>query len=141
VNRWRDRLRRQRTRGITVAWDEAVHDYVNDKDSGESYKLDFSYKPNGETMLYALCPQGLPVAITPSSCVTQFFVNSSEAQSRGVELENNFQVTKNLRLDVGGSYTKARLTEDVPNLGAAGNRLPGSPSFTASTGLQVSRTA
>jgi RNA polymerase sigma factor (sigma-70 family) len=27
VNRWRDRLRRQRTRGVTVAWNEAVHEY------------------------------------------------------------------------------------------------------------------
>lgn len=27
VNRWRDRLRRQRTRGVTVAWNEAVHEH------------------------------------------------------------------------------------------------------------------
>jgi iron complex outermembrane recepter protein len=175
---------------------------VNDKDSGTSYKLDLSYKPNTQAMIYALWSQGfqpgrnqtplpttciqngvvsgtgipatdlevrsdslnnyeiggkfevldkrlivnaaiyqinwqgLPVAITPSSCVTQFFVNSSQARSRGVELENIFQMTKDLRLDVGASYTKAQLTQDAPNLGVAGNRLPGSPAFTASTGLQ-----
>ena len=50
------------------------------------------------------------------------------ARSEGVELQANFQIAESFRVDLGGSWIDARLTEDVPALNAEdGNRLPGSP--------------
>ena len=87
--------------------------------------------------IYQINWQGLPVAITPSSCVTQFFVNSSQARSRGVELENNFQITQGLRLDVGGSYTKAQLTEGRPQPGGGGEPPAGITGIYREHGLAI----
>jgi iron complex outermembrane receptor protein len=47
------------------------------------------------------------------------------------------QVTDPLRIDFGGSYTRARLTADAPAAGAfKGNRLPGAPRVSANFGIQ-----
>jgi RNA polymerase sigma-70 factor (ECF subfamily) len=36
VNRWRDSLRRQRIRGVTVAWDEVSREHANENRRGEN---------------------------------------------------------------------------------------------------------
>lgn len=69
-------------------------------------------------------------------------VNAAGAESKGVELQSNWQVTDAFSLRGSYSYSKAELTEDVPFLirtitppgfgtafedGQAGDRLPGAP--------------
>jgi iron complex outermembrane receptor protein len=67
-----------------------------------------------------------------------FFVayNAGEAETRGVELEGSAQLSEHWRLDFSVGYLKGELTADAPGLGLDGDRLPGSPEYTASLGLQ-----
>ena len=84
---------------------------------------------------------GMPVSRTISSpnpgCGGGFSVNAGTALSEGIELQANWQATDSLRVDLGGSYIHARLTEDVPaQRFVAGDRLPGAPKVNGSLGLQ-----
>jgi len=69
-------------------------------------------------------------------------INAAGAESRGVELQGDWQVSDNFAVRGSFSYTKSELTEDVPFLvrtitppgfgtafedGQSGDRLPGSP--------------
>jgi outer membrane receptor protein involved in Fe transport len=67
-----------------------------------------------------------------------FFVayNAGEAETRGIELEGSAQLSEHWRLDFSVGYLKGELTADAPGLGLDGDRLPGSPEYTASLGLQ-----
>ncbi|HEY5756449.1 MAG TPA: TonB-dependent receptor [Steroidobacter sp.] len=59
--------------------------------------------------------------------------NGGSASSRGVEFTTLFQATDHLRLGATGSYTNAKLEEDVASLGGrSGDRLPQSPRWTGS---------
>jgi iron complex outermembrane recepter protein len=79
---------------------------------------------------------GIPVlAVLP--CRISYSVNAGEARSEGIEFQANYQITDMLRLDFGGSWTRARLTKDVPLQGwSNGDELPGSPEASANLGLQ-----
>lgn len=73
----------------------------------------------------------------PTSCGLLYLTNAGEALSEGVELQVNVQVTDPFRIDVGGSYIDAHLTEAVPaQRFVEGARLPGSPKVNANLGLQ-----
>jgi len=69
-------------------------------------------------------------------------INATGAESKGVELSSNWRVTDQLNIRGAFSYTKSKLTDDVPSLirtitppgfatafedGKDGDRLPGSP--------------
>jgi outer membrane receptor protein involved in Fe transport len=55
-----------------------------------------------------------------------------------LEVDGKLLLTDALRLDYGLSYTQAELTEDSAELNAkSGDRLPGSPEFSASLGIQA----
>ncbi len=70
-------------------------------------------------------------------CLAAITANAGLAKSEGVEFQANFQVTNAVRVDFGGSYVRARLTEDVPAQGFhAGDQLPGAPKVNANLGLQ-----
>ncbi len=80
---------------------------------------------------------GLPVDVRPPLCIANYAANAGGARSRGVEVQANFLVTNALRVDIGGSYIDARLTEDVPAQGFfADDRLPGTPKVNGNLGLQ-----
>jgi outer membrane receptor protein involved in Fe transport len=70
-------------------------------------------------------------------CRWNHFFNAGSARSQGIELQTRIRVTDALRADIGGSYIKAELTEDVPAQGySAGDRLPGAPKLNGTVGVQ-----
>jgi iron complex outermembrane receptor protein len=73
----------------------------------------------------------------------QFYIaNVGGATSKGVELEVNAKPAPNLDLFTAVGYTHARFSEGSVSSGVSveGNELPNTPAFTASAGLQYSRT-
>ena len=71
-------------------------------------------------------------------CGFETIANAGEAESRGLEVDGQLLLADELRLDYGLSYTDAELTEDSAALNAkSGDRLPGSPEFSASLGIQA----
>lgn len=83
---------------------------------------------------------GMPVSVNShfsSTCFVGYTANVGDALSEGVEFQTNLQLTDAFRVDVGGSWIHARLTEDVPaERLSAGDRLPGTPKVNANLGLQ-----
>ena len=80
---------------------------------------------------------GIPVKVI-LDCDFEAFVNAGEAQSKGVEVDGQLLLADAWRIDYGMSYTQAELTADSAPLNAqSGDRLPGSPEFSASLGLQA----
>ena len=71
-------------------------------------------------------------------CGFETTANAGEAQSKGVEVDGQLLLADAWRIDYGMSYTQAELTADSAPLNAqSGDRLPGSPEFSASLGLQA----
>ena len=80
---------------------------------------------------------GIPVKVI-LDCDFEAFVNAGEAQSKGMEVDGQLLLADAWRIDYGMSYTQAELTADSAPLNAqSGDRLPGSPEFSASLGLQA----
>ncbi|MEO8259938.1 MAG: TonB-dependent receptor [Acidobacteriota bacterium] len=75
---------------------------------------------------------------------TQFYIaNIGGAVSKGVELEVNARPAPGVDLFTAVGYTHARFSAGSASSGAdvAGNTLPSTPDYTASAGVQYSRTA
>lgn len=74
----------------------------------------------------------------PTGCGLGYVANAGKARSEGVELQLSFQVAEPLRLDLGGSWTNARLVENVPAVPGAvkGNELPGTPKLNLNASVQ-----
>lgn len=92
-----------------------------------------------DTSVYRIEWEGLPTnAIATCGAASYGYVaNAGEARSQGFEFQSSYRVTRGLRVDFGGSYTDAELTANVPTLNAmAGDRLPASPKWIASLGVQ-----
>ena len=73
----------------------------------------------------------------------EFYVaNVGGATSSGVELELNARVHPNVDVFGGFGYTKATFKDDSISGGIAvgGNTIPNTPDYTASLGIQLSRT-
>jgi iron complex outermembrane receptor protein len=84
---------------------------------------------------------GMPVTVTapppPVGCARNYQANAGAARSEGVELQASLQVADPLRIDFGGSWIDATLTEAVPSIGAPeGNRLAGVPEINANLGFE-----
>ncbi len=91
--------------------------------------------------IYRMRWSGIPafvyVPLPPQSCGWGYITNAGRALSEGAELQASFQVTEAIRVDIGGSYLKARLTDDVPAEGfRAGDPLPGAPKTNANLGVE-----
>ena len=72
-------------------------------------------------------------------CPFTFFTNVGDAISDGVEVQTQFRISDVWRANLGGSWTDARLADDVTRLGLSLHkdaRLPGSPKFNANLGLE-----
>ncbi len=78
---------------------------------------------------------GFPIT-TVLACGYSFIQNAGEARTQGVELESEWALRDELRLTIGASYIDAELTENAEGLGSKGDRLPGSPKYNFSAGLQ-----
>lgn len=89
--------------------------------------------------IYHIDWTGLPIRTRAAAggCPTVFTANVGEASSFGIEFQTNYYITEGLRLDFGGSYLDAELTEDAPQLNAVdGDRLPGAPKINGNAAIQ-----
>jgi outer membrane receptor protein involved in Fe transport len=79
--------------------------------------------------------KGVPInVIVPCGSTVQ--ANAGEARTQGVELSAEARVVRGLRLSASAAYTDAELSKDAPRInGLAGDRLPGSPKYTAFLGV------
>lgn len=80
--------------------------------------------------------EGIPVAQT-ADCGFGVTLNAGEAKSVGLEVEGQVLLSDTWTLNYGLSQVQAELTSDAVGLGSSGDRLPGSPEFQASLGLQT----
>ncbi|GAB3103029.1 TonB-dependent receptor [Aestuariicella hydrocarbonica] len=105
------------------------------------YSVAFFYVDWNDPILIVQTPNGgFPV-----------MYNGDEAESKGVELELNTQLTESLAFNIGYTYTAAKLTKDfyIPNVsggvesstlgGQKGDDLPGIPTHTATASLSYTR--
>lgn len=77
----------------------------------------------------------IPILLV-ADCAVGFFFNAAEAMTAGVEVEGSARINSQWRIDFSAGYTQAELTSDAPGLGMDGDRLPGTPEFLATLGLQ-----
>ncbi len=79
---------------------------------------------------------GIPVDQT-ADCGFGVTLNAGAAESLGMEAEGQVLLSDAWSVNYGLSYVQAELTDDAPGLGSSGDRLPGSPEFQASLGIQA----
>ncbi|NNE56627.1 MAG: TonB-dependent receptor [Hellea sp.] len=126
---------------VVIDETEYVPDTVNNYELGaKTTWLDGDLTLNGAVFYMDWTdPQVASVSINAGTSIT---VNAGAAETKGVELAADWDVTDRFNLRGNFSYTKAELTEGVPSLittiappgfgtafedGAKGDRLPGSP--------------
>ncbi len=127
--------------GISLASTRSLEsDDVDSYELGGKFAL-FDRRLTIDAALFRMEWTGMPVRVIAGAltggCGLAYNANAGKALSEGAELQLNFQISEPWRLDLGGSWLHARLTEDAPALNAfEGNRLPGSPEVNANLGLQ-----
>jgi iron complex outermembrane receptor protein len=90
-----------------------------------------------DTAIYHIEWKGLPTTALAGDCLLAYTANAGAATSDGLEMQASLFVAQGLRLDFGGAYTKAELSEDAPDLGGRdGDRLPGSPEVSLNLSAQ-----
>lgn len=111
-------------------------DFVENMELGGKFSL-LDNQLTVNTALYQIDWEGIPISQVFDFCAAA--INAGKARSRGAELEVAWYWSENLLLNFSTSYVDAELTTDVPQFNAvAGNRLPGSPRYNASLGVQYS---
>ena len=85
--------------------------------------------------IYRIDWEDIPARAFNSTFTCATDLNAGEARSQGLELEANLYLTDDLRVDLGVGYVDAELTSGGRGLGSDGDRLPFSPRFNASFGL------
>lgn len=115
-------------------------DEVDNYELGGKFSL-LNRRLSIDVALFRMNWSGIPFTLNapaqPLGCALTYIANAGTAKSEGIEFQANAQITAALRIDFGGSYIKARLTEDAPAAGlVAGSRLPGSPRTNANLGVQ-----
>jgi iron complex outermembrane recepter protein len=90
-----------------------------------------------DSAVYHIDWQGLPILQLASACNLTYTANAGAAESDGIELQARMSITRGLTVDVGGGYTRAKVTETTPTQGwRVGARLPGAPKVNANLGAQ-----
>jgi outer membrane receptor protein involved in Fe transport len=112
-----------------------------DSDSLDNYELGgkfslFERRMTLDTAVYHIRWKDIPLTTALAGCRFGYTANAGGATSDGVELQASVHVTQALRIDLGGGYTKARLSDDAPGLGSDGDRLPGSPKINGNLSAQ-----
>ncbi len=114
--------------------------YEIDSDFVDSYELGakFTFLENRlqlNASIFQADWDGIPIGVVFDFCGAT--LNAGSARSKGVEVEGSYYLSNGWFINFGTSYVNAELTEDAPSLGAMdGDRLPGSPDFNFSLGLQ-----
>ena len=118
-------------------------DGIIDSDSLDSFELggklglaDNRVVINGA--LYRIEWDDLPVRVSNPTFTCATELNAGKARSQGLEFEANVFPIDDLRLDFGLGYVNAELSEDAEGLGSEGDRLPFTPKFNASFGIDYS---
>jgi len=98
--------------------------------------LDNSLKFN--IALYHIDWQDFPIQVpnTSAACFVGVEINGGEAQSKGVEIETRYAVTPSLQVFLLGSYNESEFSDDTTPGASKGDRLPTSPRFNGSVGLE-----
>ncbi len=115
-------------------------------DDVDSYELGGKFVTLGRRLMidvavFRMDWSGLPVRVVagvlPTSCGLTYVTNAGGAVSEGGEFQASLRATNALRIDFGGSYVHAELTDSVPAQGFLdGDRLPGTPEVNANLGTQ-----
>ena len=90
---------------------------------------------NINTSIYRINWDGIPVSAISPSCLFTAVANAGEAKSEGLEIQVDYSLLPGLVVNLGGAYNNAGLTEDAEGLGASGDRLPGTPEYSANVGF------
>ena len=85
--------------------------------------------------LFTVKWDGIPIWVAPT-CGWGTQLNAGKAKSRGAEIEGFWAITSGVRANFAASWVDPELTEDAPGLGSDGDRLPGSPKYNLSLGVQ-----
>lgn len=120
---------------VPIAGAENIHsDSVDNYELGSKFAL-LDRRLVIDATLFRMDWTDIPIGLTPA-CGFPFTTNAGQARSEGLELQADFQLTHSSRVSLGGSWTHARLTEDVPLASLhVGDRLPGSAEVNANLGL------
>ncbi len=115
-------------------------DFLENYEIGGKFTF-FDRRMTVDTAIYHIDWDGLPIryGINVGTCLAGYTANVGAATSDGVEFQASVFVTRGLRIDFGGGYTKARLSKDAPALfppAFDGDRLPGSPEVNANLAAQ-----
>lgn len=120
---------------IGQPWSNVISDELESLEFG--YKASFAQRRVSiEAAVFDVDWTGLRVdVVLGPPCGYTLPFNAGTAESKGFEFAFSALLTDRLQLDVTGSWLNAELSNDT-SLGSAGSRLPGSPEFNASMGLQ-----
>lgn len=120
---------------IGLPWSNVLSDELSSLELG--YKASFARKRVSlELAVFDIDWKGLrsDIVLGPPCGYTLPF-NVGSATSKGFEYALSALLTDRLQLNLSGSWLNAELDNDT-SLGSAGSRLPGSPRFNISLGLQ-----
>ena len=85
--------------------------------------------------LFTVKWDGIPIWVTPT-CGWSTQLNAGKAKSRGAEIEGVWAITPGVRANFAASWVDPELAEDAPGMGSDGDRLPGTPRYNLSLGIQ-----
>lgn len=120
---------------VNLPWEDIGFDDVSSVEIG--YKASFAERRvSVEAAAFKIDWTGLRIDVTvPGACASTLPFSAGTAESKGFEFALSALLTDDLQLDVSASWLNAELAVDGL-LGPAGSRLPGSPDFNASLGLE-----
>ncbi len=67
---------------------------------------------------YQIDWSGVQASVYMPSCGFSYTTNAATARSQGIEFESTSSLTDTTKIILNGSYTKSRMLEDVPSVGA-----------------------
>jgi iron complex outermembrane receptor protein len=122
---------------VTIESTKTINpDFLENYEIGGKFTL-FDRRMVVDTSVYHIQWDGLPVLTTATACNNSYTANAGSATSDGLEFQASVFVVDGLRLDFGGGYTKAELSEDALVQGwHKGDRLPGAPKVSANLAAQ-----
>lgn len=124
--------------GVGLPFVDIMSDGLESVELG--YKSSFSEKRiTVSASLYRIEWSDFQVQLAvPFPCAFTLPFNAGQARSEGLEISLSALLMDNLQLDLSGSLTDVKLTEDAPGVGSSGDRLPGSPEYNFAIGLGYS---
>jgi outer membrane receptor protein involved in Fe transport len=106
--------------------DENIGSYVDryQSDQIENYEvglkgLAFNRRFQFSTAVYQIDWTGVQASVYMPSCGFSYTANAASAETRGVEFESTTLLTDTLQLQINAAHTRAKMTSDVPSLGAS----------------------